>query len=278
MKLLREMQEADIAAVVALITEHEEDDGEEAEKDYRATGGVQDQFVFEDNGEMIGVTGFLTPPSCDRTHWLSWTYVRKDRTNQGYGRTIINELMEYLRQQGGRKLFIKVSDYVSEEGEDIYAAALHLYQSLGFKLEITLKDFYDAGEAQMILGQHLKPIDVGDAQFAVQDESVPIQFNSVYEIAETNGAYAFSWHEKGEALFTVEDVELGLEKVREEGGRAVFLTFPSNYCGLSEVLLKAAFTQAGILQDYYEDGEHEDHYVYYLFPSLLLKNSLKEYR
>ncbi len=269
MKLLREMQEADIDAVVALITAHEEDDGEEAENDYRASGGVQDQFVLEENGEIIGVTGFLSPPGCDNTHWLSWTYVHKDHTNQGKGRKILNELIEHLKQAGGRKLFVKVSDYVSEDDGAIYAAALHLYQSLGFSIEITLKDFYDAGEAQIILGLHLIPTDDNDAQFQTQDEQVPVEFNSVYEISETDDAYGFSWNTEGDALFSVEDVQIGLDRAKEEGGRVVFLTFPSNFSGVGEVLSKAGFVHEGVLQDYYEDGVHEDHYIYPLTPLAL---------
>lgn len=269
MKLLREMQEADIEAVVALITEHEEDDGEEAEKDYLKNGGAQDQFVLEENGEVIGVTGFLSPPGCDNTHWLSWTYVRKDHTNQGHGRKILNELIEHLKQAGGRKLFVKVSDYISEDDGAIYAAALHLYQSLGFSIEITLKDFYDTGEAQIILGMPLKPVDSNDAQFGTQDEQVSIEFNSVYEIAETDEAYGFSWHTEGGALFSVDDVQVGLDGAREEGGRVVFLTFPSNFAGIHEVLLEAGFIQAGVLQDYYDDGVHEEHYSYSLKPLAL---------
>jgi ribosomal protein S18 acetylase RimI-like enzyme len=270
MKLLREMQEADIDAVVALITAHEEDDGEEAEKDYCEIDGVQDQFVLEENGAIIGVTGFLTPPGCDNTHWLSWTYVHKDHTNQGHGRKIINELIEYLKQKDGRKLFVKVSDYISEDDGAIYAAALHLYQSLGFSIEITLKDFYDAGEAQIILGMPLKPVDSNDAQFGTQEEHVPIEFNSVYEIAETDEAYGFSWHTEGDALFSVDDVQIGLDRAREEGARVVFLTFPSNFAGIGEVLLAAGFTPVGALQDYYDDGVHEDHYSYPLKPLALL--------
>ena len=269
MKFLREMQEADIEEVVALITAHEEDDGEEAENDYRAAGGVQDQFVLEESGEIIGVTGFLSPPGCDNTHWLSWTYVRKDHTNQGHGRKLLNDLIDHLKQAGGRKLFVKVSDYVSEEGGAIYAAALHLYQSLGFAIEITLKDFYDAGEAQIILGMHLKSVDERDAQFDTEDEQVPVDFNSVYEIAETDGAFGFSWNTEGKALFSVEDVQIGLDRAKEEGARVVFLTFPSNFSGVSEILSSAGLVQEGALQDYYEDDVHENHYSYALKPLAL---------
>lgn len=260
MELLREMQTDDVDAVVAIIASHDEDDAEEAEKGYRQTGGVYDQFVLEKNGDIIGVTGFMTPPGCDNTHWLSWTYVHDDHTHQGHGRKMINELIQHLNDKDGRKLFVKVSDYVSEEDGAVYAAALHLYQSIGFSIEITLEDFYDVGESQIILGMRLKDAVEND----VQDEHWPIQFNSVYEIAETDDAYSFGWHDQGDAMFSVNDVQIGIDSVRDNEGRAVFLSFPSNYVDVHDTLLTAGFSQAGVLQDYYEEGVHEHHYTFRL--------------
>jgi ribosomal protein S18 acetylase RimI-like enzyme len=258
MQNLREMQAEDMKAVFKLIESHDEDDAEEALASYQQIGGIMDQYVLEKNGRIMGVTGFLTPPDCDHTHILSWTYVDADYVNQGLGRTILTELIQHLKEQGGRKLFVNVSDYVDEEDGPIYAAALHLYQSLGFKLEITHKDYYDEGEAQMILGLRLKE----PVQNSVAGEHCPVQFNSVFEIAETDGAYSFGWHDEGEAMFTVADVEIGLEQVKKDNGRAVFLAFPSNYSDVSETLTAAGFTNAGTLDDYFEDGVHEQHFVY----------------
>ncbi len=260
MQLLREMQTGDIARVVALIESHDEDDAEAAEKSYIHPAGVDDQFVLEKDGEIIGVTGFVTPPGCDRTHWLSWTYVHDEHTSQGHGRRIINELIEHLREQDGRKLFVNVSDYVSEEDGAIYAAALHLYQSIGFSIEITLEDFYDVGESQIILGMRLQDSLESD----IQNEYCPIQFNSVYEIAETDNAYSFGWHDQGRSMFSAADVQIGIDSVRNDGGRAVFLSFPSNYVDVHDTLLAAGLNQAGVLQDYFEDGIHEHHYTFRL--------------
>ena len=258
MQKLREMQPEDIKAVVQLIETHDEDDADEARESYQQIGGIIDQYVLEQNGQIIGVTGFLTPPGCDETHILSWTYVHDDYTNQGHGRIMLNELIAFLKEKGGRKIFVRVSDYVDDEDGAIYAAALHLYQSLGFKLEITHKDYYDDGEAQMILGLRLKEA----VNVPVEQEDCPVQFNSVFEIAETDDAYSFGWHDEGETLFTVADVEVGLEQVRKDKGRAVFLSFPSNYEGVADTLLASGFANAGTLDDYFEDGIHEQHFAY----------------
>jgi len=260
MQYLREMQSEDIDVVVNLIESQDEDDAEEAESDYREIGGVLDQYVMEQDGKVIGVTGFTTPPGCDETYWLSWTYVHDDYANKGHGRKMLTELIELLKQKGGRKLFIKVSDYVDAEDGAIYAAALHLYQSLGFNIEITHKDYYDEGEAQIILGLRLK----SKIEVIAPPEECPVTFNSVFEIAETDDSYSFGWHDEGDDVFTEEDIKIGINQVREDEGRAIFLSFPSTFVGVKDTILSAGFSNSGILDDYYEDGVHEQHFSYYL--------------
>jgi len=260
MQYLREMQTQDIDAVVKVIATQSEEDAEEAEPGYHEIGGIMDQFVMEHDGKVIGVTGYSSPLGCDQTHWLSWTYIHKDFVGQGHGRKMLNDLIGFVKAQGGRKLFVKVSDYSDEDDGAIYAAALHLYQALGFKVEITHKDFYDEGEAQIILGLRLK--DKHGSNENNQPEHCPVQFSSVFEIAETDDAYSFGWHDEGEELFTQDDVSIGLDQVRKDEGRVVFLSFPSNFVGVSDTLLASGFANAGILDDYYEDDIHEQHFAY----------------
>jgi ribosomal protein S18 acetylase RimI-like enzyme len=260
MKYLREMQSEDIDAVLSIIDSQDEDDAEEAESGYREIGGVLDQYVLEHEGEVIGVTGFSKPPGCDETYWLSWTYVHDVYANKGHGRKMLIELIELIKQKGARKFFVKVSDYVDDEDGAIYAAALHLYQSLGFKIEITHKNYYDKGEAQIILGLRLKE----KTNEIAEAEDCPVTFNSVFEIAETDDAYSFGWHDEGEQAFTEDDVKIGLNQVKQDEGRVVFLSFPSTFTGIKETLLSAGFSNSGILDDYYEDGVHEQHFTYVL--------------
>jgi len=60
-------------------------------------------------------------------------------------------------------------------------------------------------------------------------EDVPVQFNAIFEIAETDGAYSFGWHEEGDNLFTQKDVSIGIQQARKDEARAIFLSFPHNY-------------------------------------------------
>lgn len=269
MKHLEEMQENDIDDVVAVIESHDEDDADEAAAGFRSIGGCMDMYVLRHEGKVIGVTGFSTPPGCDQTHWLSWTYVHDDYTNQGFGRKMLIELIDHLKKQQGRMLFVKVSDYIDEDAaneEDgaIYAAALHLYQSLGFKIELTHPDYYDEGESQICLGLRLSDTPAMIADIDIAKEDIGVQFNAVFEIPETDDAYTFGWDNEGEQVFSQEDVTIGLDNVREQEGRIVFISFPSNYNGIKEPLLAAGFKESGKLHNYYEDGIHDQHYTYKL--------------
>lgn len=259
---LREMQPEDIRPVFEVIESQDDDDAEEALAGYQEIGGTMDNFVMELNGRVIGVTGYATPPACDETHWLAWTYVHDDYANQGNGRLMLTELIQHLKDKGGRMLFVKVSDYVDDEDGAIYAAALHLYKSLGFKEQLVHKDYYDEGESQTILALRLKDRD--ENVEAAHDENCPVQFNAVFEIAETDGAFSFGWHDEDDSVFTNKDVTIGIQQARKDEARAIFLSFPQNYSKVSKTLLASGFKQSGTLEDYFEDGVHEDHFTYVL--------------
>jgi len=260
------MQQNDIDAVVDVIDSHDDDDAAEARQGFTSAGGLDDQFVLEQEGRLIGVTGFATPPGCDQTHWLSWTYIHDDFVDQGLGRKMISELVDHLRNAGGRKLFVKISDYAEKDDSGkkvcIYAAALHLYKSLGFNEEIVLREYYDRGETMTILGMRLAPPN-NETQFA-GFEKHNVQFNSIFEIAETDDSYSFGWEISGKSLFNESDVKLGIDDVRKRSGRAVFLSFPHNFANIADTLSNVGFSSVGQLEDYFEDGLHEQHFSFYI--------------
>ncbi|WP_075187787.1 GNAT family N-acetyltransferase [Teredinibacter haidensis] len=266
---LRPLYRNDLHAVIRMIDSHDEDDAEAAEADYEDSG-FDDQFVLEVDEKVVGVTGFRRVPATENTAWLSWTYVNAEQCGKGYGKAIMTDLLDKLRSENTRKVFVKVSNYEDPEDGKIYERALKLYQSLGFELEVTNIDFYDKGEDQLILGKTIEPI---DAEFSgevagegVQDEKAVIRFNGLYEIAESEGAYTFSWLVKekkglfGKRSFSVEDLLLGLRSVKGEGGRKVFITFPSNLPLIHQPLQAAGFKYVGSLSNYYEPGVDEMHF------------------
>ena len=264
----REMYMSDLSPVLKIIEALDEDDAEAAHEDY-AAAGVEGQFVTELAGNVIGVSGYREVEATDKTFWLSWTYLSEAQRGQGIGKRMVNHVLDTLRADGGRKIFIKVSDYNDPEDGEVYKSALMMYQSLGFEIELTNTDFYDDGENQLILGLELGPTDADANQnIEIVDEKPTIRFNGLFEIAETDGAYTFSWNvpEKaaifGNRCFSVEDLKLGLKSAQEEGGRRVFLTFPGNLPLIHKPLQAAGFKLVGKLKDYYEQGLDELHFVY----------------
>mgnify|MGYP000220369544 FL=1 len=267
MTALRPMNMSDLVKVVKIIEAHDEDDGEAAEKDY-LDSGVENQFVLESNGKIIGVTGYREVSGTDQTAWLTWTYLDEACQGKGYGKSMVSNLLDKLRSLNARKIFTKVSDYEDPDDGKIYERALKMYQSLGFKQEVVSHDFYDEGEDQIILGLHLREEDstFSEEDLKIAEEKPIIRFDGLYEISETEGAYAFSWIVKnkktlfGKRNFTVEDLKIGLDSVKNAGGRKTFLTFPSNLPLIHSPLQAAGFKYVGRLENYYEQGVHEFHF------------------
>lgn len=259
---VRAMYMSDLASVIEIITDFDEDDGEAAEAELEDVG-IDGQFVLVDGERVLGITGFREVENCDATYYLSWTYLDEDYWGQGLGKKLFSDVLDRLRELGGRKLFAKVSDYSDEGGNNVYASAMAMYKSFGFVEEVVGVDFYDEGENQTILGLELTP----QAEDVVVVEEKPvIRFKGLFEIAETEGAFTFEWTvEKsagffGKRSFSADDLQLGIDTIREQGGRKIFLTFPSNLVLIHRPLQSVGFKYVGQLKDYYEEGLHELHF------------------
>jgi ribosomal protein S18 acetylase RimI-like enzyme len=266
---LRPMNMSDLVKVVRIINDHDEDDGEAAEKDY-LDNSVENQFVLEQSGKIIGVTGYREVTGTDQTAWLTWTYLDEAFHGQGFGKKMVSDLLEKLRSLNARKIFTKVSDYEDPDEGKIYERALKTYKSLGFEEEVVSHDFYDEDEDQIILGLHLRQEDssFSEEELKIAEEKPIIRFDGLFEIAETEGAYTFSWIVQdtkklfGKRCFTVEDLIIGLQSVKNDGGRKTFLTFPSNLPLIHKPLQAAGFKYVGRLENYYEQGVHEFHFTH----------------
>ncbi len=262
--VLRSMYKSDLHSVLEIIYQHDDDDGEAAEEELNDLG-LEGHHVIVDGDTVLGATGYRPVEGCDQTYYLSWTYLTESARGQGLGKRMLREAMDELANQGARKIFVKVSDY-QEDGVNIYGSALAMYKSFGFKEELISQDFYDEGESQTILGYYFDAGSESDDDLQVQEEKPVIRFNGLFEIAETEGAYSFAWTvEKTKGFlnkrnFDAQDVQVGLDAVRDEGGRKVFLTFPSNLVLIHRPLQATGFKYVGRLKDYYEAGLHELHF------------------
>lgn len=266
--VLRPMKRGDLAKVIEIINEHDEDDAEEAAESLQdSLDGifVLDEggggFSLENKSGVFGVIGARQDPDVQDICWLSWTYVAEDRQGQGWGRMMMENIIEMLRENGIRKLFISTSNY-EEDGEDIYAAAKGLYQSVGAELELTVPDFHDKGEDQLIYGLPLLEI---EGETEIESLTGTLEFYDVNPMPESEMGFALNWEmHEGEA--EVPPIPEQLKKYVSEGkqhrARILISTLPSDIAATIESDLKyGGFTRIGELKDFHAPGLHEEYWV-----------------
>ncbi|MFT4924275.1 MAG: ribosomal protein S18 acetylase RimI-like enzyme [Phenylobacterium sp.] len=264
----RHMEPDDLEQVLNIILAHDEDDAEEAEKNYQQNS-VDGQYVMLLDEQIIGVSGARLLDDCDNSFSLSWTYVDKQHCRKGYGRQMLQHVLDELKTYNARKVFVYVSDYRDESGNNIYAGALHLYQACGFEIELKIADYYDEDEALTVLGLLLQKKEQEQEQeqegeaLTIKPESPKVKFNQLIHIAETESAYNFGWQTKRFGYnFRAQDILTGLDAAHQSGATIVLISFPSNYQNVKPQLNEAGFREVGQLTDYYENGVHEVHYEY----------------
>ena len=146
----RPMKHIDVGAVLDIIFEFDEDDGEEAEDSFAR--GLEHKYVIEIEGRVAAMSGFTPEDQAQGVAWLSWTYVHPDYQRHGVAFYMMTELREVLEKGGYRKVFIATSDYKDEDtGEDVYGPARKFYErKLNARREIVVKDYYDVGESKYV--------------------------------------------------------------------------------------------------------------------------------
>jgi len=226
--------------------------------------------VLTEEDKVVGVTGFRAIDGSQRRAWLSWTYLHADYQGQGMGKSMLNDLLDILRGYDVQKVFVTTSDYIDPETGPLYQKAIELYQAVGFEQEMTLPDYYEAGETQLYYGLHLTETD----EVEIEEEDVSIVFNNLGPIDDAEGVYGIGWETKAASRFsfgkkkvtqfTVEDCQVAVDRAREWEGRAVLVAFPSNVPSIQEPLQGAGFAQIGQLKDYYQDGLHKVFFWYTL--------------
>lgn len=152
---IRVMTQADIFAVVAIITDFSVDDGRLAEDYYeqyfRSDGhGDEQNYVAIIRDEVVGVTG-LYPDKYEWPGilWLNWFYVSSAHRRKGIGGSLLDFTIKTAEGLGCRKLYLDTSS------DSDYAAAVSKYEKSGFVREGELKDYYAKGDHYLIYGLSL---------------------------------------------------------------------------------------------------------------------------
>lgn len=251
----RPMQQQDVRAAVAIVYDHDEDDAAWAQQTYQQS--LAGQFVLTHKGKVIGVSGAVPLEGTDRTWSISWTYLDRTLIGQGYGRALLDSVLNWIRSQGGRKVFVNTSNYVDETDGDVYRDAREAYRAAGFSEELRHDHYYDRNESMICFGMRLIP--PGPTE---DDANLgKIQLQDIDEIPECDGAYWLAWELRADET-DAEGFQMIANQVKDWEGRVIFMAFPSDVVNASEFTRKMRFREAGRLTDYFGDGVDEVHYRY----------------
>jgi len=257
----RPMQPEDLNTALQIIYETDEDDYETAAEEFQDEG-VDGHYVLTKDGAVIGLTGCECMDEDDITDgsfFLSWTYLSQKHRGEGLGTMLLEQMLEVIRQNNGRKVFVSTSDYVDPEKGDVYRAARQLYSQAGFTEELRHPNYYNPTEAMITFGLRLEQL---QPRQSFRPEGRKISLKDIDEIAETEDAYAISWeYTDGEGSTSV-DFQRVIQEVEKWEGRVIFVAIPSDAEQLIQLMVNCRFRQEGQLADYFEDGIHEVHFRY----------------
>ena len=245
---LRPMAGKDIATVVNIIAETDEDDAEDAAEAF-GQGQMDNLFVLTLGGRVLGVTGYNWSEGGSDVVWLSWTYLRESERGKGLGKFMVEDVLRKLHEKKIRKMFISTSDY-REDGEDVYADARAFYERLGAKHEMTIPKFYSETENKLIYG--LENTGMVAADEAPDEAAEGVTITAVDLDEDSDDVGAMCWEEGG---WGVQGLEQALAESRRSRFRMAVLALPEDLSGLAAgTLMEHHFERCGSLKDYYTKG------------------------
>jgi GNAT superfamily N-acetyltransferase len=248
----RPMVPADVGPALRIISAHDSDDAEVAEAAYEKS--LAWQYAFCVDGELPGVTGGTPIDETDDSWWLSWTYLDAAHRGQGLGREMLGRMLEVMRRDGARKVFLTTSSLRGRDGRPKYAAAIRASEAAGFEHELRHADFYTPGEAMLVMGLRMRAM----VQRAVEPDAREIRLGVAHEIGETDDTYALDWQFVADGSGDgVEAFETAIEALNELEARIAFVGLPSDARAAMALTEAAGFHVDGTVRDFYADGVDE---------------------
>jgi RimJ/RimL family protein N-acetyltransferase len=246
------MVPADVGPALRIISAHDSDDAEVAEAAYEKS--LAWQYAFCVDGELPGVTGGTPIDETDDSWWLSWTYLDAAHRGQGLGREMLGRMLEVMRRDGARKVFLTTSSLRGRDGRPKYAAAIRASEAAGFEHELRHADFYTPGEAMLVMGLRMRAM----VQRAVEPDAREIRLGVAHEIGETDDTYALDWQFVADGSGDgVEAFETAIEALNELEARIAFVGLPSDARAAMALTEAAGFHVDGTVRDFYADGVDE---------------------
>jgi GNAT superfamily N-acetyltransferase len=248
------MTEEDVAPALQLIEACDDEEVVEARADYAES--IDDQFVLEHQGRLLGVTGFEAIEGTDRSCWLGWTFMDPDERTPEMGAAMMRDLLVVLRGRKVRKLFVQASDWFSGGLRCSHRFQREVYESAGFVEELRFDSYYGMREAMIGFGLHLAtPLPVDPP---VEDDDRAIVSLGVSEIDDGEGISFLDWGcvDAPQA----DGIAAAVDAARRQRVRAVFASAASHAVGAAKQLQAAGFRHVGRWADFHEDGLHDEQF------------------
>jgi GNAT superfamily N-acetyltransferase len=96
------------------------------------------------DGEILGFACYGQRPLTEGTFDLYWIGVGQGQQGRGVGKTLIGEVENRVRSQGGRLLIAETA------GKEAFEPTRRFYLSAGYELEARIRDFYKLGDDLVI--------------------------------------------------------------------------------------------------------------------------------
>ncbi len=247
----RPMVSADVRPALRIISAHDSDDAEVAEASYEKS--LAWQYAFCVDGELAGVTGGTPIEETDDSWWLSWTYLDAVHRGKGLGREMLGRMLEVMRRERARKVFLTTSSLSGRDGKPKYGAAIRAYEAAGFEHEARHAGFYTPGEAMLVMGLRIR----ATVKRAIVPDAREIRLGVAHEIDETDDTYALDWRFVDGPGDGVEAFETAIEALHELEARIAFVGLPSDAPAAIALTESAGFHVDGTVRDFYADGVDE---------------------
>ena len=148
-------EDKDEKAILKLIKEAFHEDDLKHAKRYYDKFFEDDEMTYEDevfvaeaDNQIVGVAGYSCDYfSTDHSYWLGWFVVAKKFRRRKIGSDLLEKVESELKKYKVKKLFVST--------DDKNGSAIQFYIENRFSFEARLRDYYCAGEDQIILGKNL---------------------------------------------------------------------------------------------------------------------------
>ncbi len=141
-----------ITANTTVFSQEEMECVDELWEEYQVQGSERSGYYFlveKENERVLGYSCYGPRSLTSGTYDLYWIAVDPTVRRGGVGRKLLAASEEAIRKLGGRLLVLETS------GLPTYEQTRNFYLATGYKLEATLKDFYNEGDDLVIFTKHL---------------------------------------------------------------------------------------------------------------------------